>query len=98
VAYDVEIDEALVLDYLRNPDHGLTEADVDVLLAFLEGLGHTGDVYCNDPARRCAPTSADFEVTYIFADSSGRWRSVRFIISDAAAAYGVLRLRYADGL
>jgi hypothetical protein len=98
VAYDIEIDEALVLDYLRNPEHGLAEADVDGLLDFLEGLAHTGEAYRMDPTRRCSPNSANFKVTYIFADSAGKWRSIRFIVSDAAAAYGVLRVRYADGL
>jgi hypothetical protein len=98
MAYHVELDQALVLAYLDHPDRGLTEADVDNLLGFLEGLAHTGEVYRNDPSRRCSPGSAHFEVTYVFADSAGRLRAFRFIISDAAAAYGVLQVRFVEEL
>jgi hypothetical protein len=98
MAYHVEIDEGLVLAYLSHPDRGLVDADVDTLLAFLEDLAHTGEVYRNDPSRRCAPGSTHFEVTYIFADSAGRLRHFRFIISDAAAAYGILRVRFTEEL
>jgi hypothetical protein len=98
MAYHVEIDEALVLAYLRSPERGLAEADVDVLLDFLEGLARTGEAYRNEPSRRCSPGSTHFEVTYIFEDSAGRIRTFRFIISDAAAAYGVLRVRFTEEL
>jgi hypothetical protein len=50
------------------------------------------------PSWRKAPLSPNFETRYIFADSVGKWRDTRFIVSDAAVAYGVLRVRYADGL
>jgi hypothetical protein len=49
MAYHIEIDEALVLNYLCDPDRGLDEADVDTLLRFLEGLSDTGEAYHNDP-------------------------------------------------
>jgi hypothetical protein len=38
MAYHVEIDEALVLAYLCQPDRGLTEGELGTLLGFLEGL------------------------------------------------------------
>jgi hypothetical protein len=98
MAYHIEIDEVLVLAYLGHEDRGLAEVDIDTLLGFLEGLAHTGDVYRNDPSRRCPPGSAHFEVTYIFADAAGRLRLFRFIISDAAVAYGILRVRFAEEL
>ncbi len=98
MAYHVEIDEALVLAYLRHPDRGLADTDVDTLLGFLEGLAQTGEPYRNDPSRRCSPGSAHFEVTYIFADATGTMRAFRFIVSDAAAAYGVLRVRFTEEL
>jgi hypothetical protein len=88
----------LVLAYLGHVDRGLTEADVDALLAFLEGLAHTGEGYRNDPSRRHSPGSPHFEVRYVFADSAGRMRTFRSIISDAAAPYGVLRVRFAEEL
>jgi hypothetical protein len=94
----IEIDEVLVLAYLSHLDRGLTETDLDTLLDFLEGLAHTGDGYRNDSSRRCSAGSTHFEVTYIFEDSAGRLRHFRFIISDAAAADGVLRVRFAEEL
>jgi hypothetical protein len=96
MAYHVEIEEAVVLAYLCHPDRGLAEADVDTLLGFLEGLAHTGETYRNDLSRRCTPGSPNFEVEYIFADSAGKLRVFRFIVSDAAAPYGILRVRYAE--
>jgi hypothetical protein len=98
MAYYVEIDEALVLDYLRHPDRCLANSDVVKLLGFLEGLAHAGDEYRNDLSRRCSPGSPHFEVTYLFADTTAKVRVFRFIISDAAAAYGVLRVRFAEEL
>src|SRR5262245_9709997 len=98
MAYHVEIDEALVLSYLSHPDRGLARTDVDALLDFLDGLATTGAVYREDPSRRCSPGSAHFEVTYVFADATGKLRLFRFIISDAAANYGVLRVRFAEEL
>jgi hypothetical protein len=97
MAFHVEADEALVIAYLCHPDRGLAEADTDALLGFLEGLAHTGGEYRNDQSRRL-PGSTHFEVTYVFEDSAGRVRVFRFIISDAAAAYGVLRVRFAEEL
>jgi hypothetical protein len=95
--YHIEIDEALVLAYLCHEDRGLADADIGTLLNFLEGLAHTGEVYRNDPSRRCPPGSTHFEVGYIFADTTGKLRLFRFIISDAAAAYGIL-VRFAEEL
>ncbi len=96
MAYHVEIDETLVLAYLCHPDRGLAEEDIQTLLGVLEGLAHTGEVYRNDPSRRCPPGSTHFEITYFFEDTAGRARLFRFIISDAAASYGVLRVRFAE--
>ena len=98
MAYDVEIDESLVFAYLCHPERGLAEAGIDTLLDFLEGLAVTGDVYRNDPSRRCSPSSTHFEGTYFFAETAGRVRGFRFILSDAAASYGVLRVRFAEEL
>lgn len=98
MAYHVEIDEALVLAYLSHPDRNLALSDIDSLLGFLEGLAHTGEAYRNEASRRCLPGSTHFEVTYVFKDAAGKLRVFRFIISDAAAAYGVLRVRFAEEL
>jgi hypothetical protein len=97
MAYDVEIDERLVLAYLLDPERNLTEEDIVKVLSFLEtDLGQTGDAYRNEPERRCSPGSPNFEVRYLFRDSAPRWRHFRFIVSDAAAQYGVLQVRFAE--
>jgi hypothetical protein len=96
--YHVQIDEALVLAYLCHPDRGLTPVDIDKLLGFLEELAQTGEVYRSDLSRRRPPDSYDFEVTFIFEGAAGKVRTFRFIISDAAAIYGVLRVRFAEEL
>jgi hypothetical protein len=49
-------------------------------------------------SRRRPPDSYDFEVTFLFEDGAGKVRAFRFIISDAAAVYGVLRVRFAEEL
>jgi hypothetical protein len=96
VAYQVEIDETVVLAYLSHPDRGLTPHDLDKLLRFLEDLATTGEQFRADETRRCSPGSSHFEVTYIMQDSTHRLRCFRFIVSDAAAVYGILRVRFAE--
>lgn len=96
--YHIEIDEALVLDYLSNQDRNLTDKDIGILLGVLEGLAHTGNIYRNDPAHRCSPGSQHFEVKYLFVVSAGRLRHFRFVVSDQDAVYGVLRVRFAEEL
>jgi hypothetical protein len=100
MAYHVEIDEGRpALAYLLDPDRNLSGQDTETILNFLEReLGQTGDVYRNEPDRRCPPGSPNIEITLLFKDSAGQMRQFRFIISDAAAQYGVLRVRFAEEL
>ena len=98
MAYYVHIEEVLVLDYLGDPDRDLSIKDIDKLLDFIEGLAETGDAYRNDPSLRCPPGSSHFDVDYFFLDSAGRARGFRFIVSDAAAAHGVLWVRFCEAL
>jgi hypothetical protein len=93
--YHVEIDEVFVLDYLENPDRSLSVEDIEVLLGVIEGFATTGETYRNDSSRRYPPGSDQFQVTYLFLDSAGKYRLFRFIISDAAVVYGVLRVCFA---
>jgi hypothetical protein len=98
MAYHIEVDEALVVAYLCHPDRSLAEPDVDKFLNFLDGLAHTGDSYGGNPDLRLRPGSADCEVVFLFQAADGRLRVFRSIVSDAAAAYGVLRVRFAEDL
>lgn len=93
--YHVEIDESRVLDYLGDPQRGLSVEDIDKLLDFLENpVGITA--FRDDPSYRCPPGSPHFEARYFFLDSAGRIRQFRFVVNDASAAYGVLRVVYAE--
>ena len=84
-----------VLDYLGDPQRGLSVEDIDKLLDFLESpLGIAA--FRNDPSYRCPPGSPHFEAHCVFLDSAGRTRQFRFVVNDASAAYGVLRVVYAD--
>src|SRR2546423_1791254 len=97
--YHVEIDERLVLDYLEGTDLGLSIEDLDRLLDFLdgpEGLSIISDAQRNDPCNRLAHGSPRFEVRHVFWDSAGRCRQFRFVVDDASAAYGVLRVLFFD--
>lgn len=99
MAYHVEIDEALVHAYLLDPGRNLSQSDIETLLNFLEvELGRDGDFYRNEPERRCSLGSSNFAVALLFRDSAGNLRHFRFIVSDAAASYGVLRVRFAEEL
>ena len=95
MAFHVELDESRVLDYLGDPQRALSVEDIDKLLDFLESpSGIAG--FRDDPSYRCAPGSPHYEVRYVFLDSAGRIRQFCFIVNDASAAYGVLRVVYAD--
>jgi hypothetical protein len=98
MAYHVEIDEVLVLGYLRHQDRHLTDADVDRLLDFLGQLADTGDLYRSNPSYRHPSGAPLLDIQFVFQDASGRVRCFRFIVSDAAATYGVLRVRFAEEL
>ena len=94
--FHVAIDEALVLDYLADPDRNLSDDDIETLMGFIEGLADTGDRYRNEPERRRPRGSSYFEVEYLFLDTAGRTRCFRFIIADDMADYSVLRVCYVD--
>jgi hypothetical protein len=95
MAFHIEIDESGVLDYLGDPQRGLSVEDIDKLLNFLESPSGIA-AFRDDPSYRCAPGSSNFEARYVFLDSAGRIRQFCFIVNDASAAYGVLRVVYAD--
>jgi hypothetical protein len=95
VAYSLEFEQVRVRSYLFNhPD--LTRGDRVKLYTFLNDLRDLGDSFQADAGRRLRPGSPCFWVAFVFKDESGRLRQFRFIVHDAAAPYGVLRVVYAD--
>jgi hypothetical protein len=53
------------------------------------------DSFRSDPANRAGPTSDFYHFTYIFEDA-GRLRTLFVVVDDSTAAFGVLRIVYAD--
>lgn len=94
--YALELHEEYVAPYLYNLD--LSRQGRIVLADFLNrDLRFSGDKYRNEPERRLSPGSEYFEVDFVFRDPTRRqYHRLRFIISDASAAFGVLRVVYVD--
>jgi hypothetical protein len=99
VRYFLEMHDVSVrpfFDRLEAETAGLGE---EVTQRLLDDLAAYGDVYRGDTTRRLWPARPDlFEYGIVFGDAGGRWRSFRFIVSDAAAVHGVLTLVFAEEL
>ena len=94
MAYSLAIDDR-VRDFLFNCS-GLSRADRIKLFTLLNDLREHGDNYINDPSLRLSPGSVHFSYEPVLLCESGRVRAIRFVVSDAAAVYGVLQVVYAD--
>ena len=57
-------------------------------------LANVSDAFRHDPANRTAPGSSRFVFLLLMRDTAGggRIHQFRFIVDDAAAPYGILRL------
>lgn len=77
---------------------GLSRADRIRLFENLNSLRELGDYYRGDATRRLSPGSEHFSFDLLFRVESGALRSFRFVVNDASAAFGVLRVVYADEL
>jgi hypothetical protein len=83
-----------VRDYLR--DLPLSRAGrVRLNAALIEGAAEVPDWFRTDPANRPTPTSPYYYFSRIFEDG-GRFWTLFVVIDDSTAAYGVLRIVYAD--
>jgi hypothetical protein len=96
MAYFLELEETTVVAYLDSPERHFAPQDLDAIYTFLDVLADQGDKYRNDPSFRCSPDSSNMEIDFVFLASSGNMRQFRFIVSDAAAIHGVLRVIYVD--
>jgi hypothetical protein len=67
------------------------------IATFLQQFREQADVYRADSSRRLTPESSFFKVDFVFRDpSTATLKRLRLVVSDAAAAHGVLRVVYAD--
>ncbi len=62
-----------------------------------DGLRQYADTYRANPALRLAPNSPRFRCQRVFRDpDTGRLHSLRFVVNDASAAYGVLVVEFVE--
>jgi hypothetical protein len=95
VAYHIQLHETIVAPYLDGLD--LSATGRKNLAHVLDELATYADTFIREPERRLTPGSDTFEVRWIFRDpTTNVMHALRFVISDAAAAYGVLRIEYVD--
>jgi len=96
VAYWLELDEVSVAPYLEALN--LSPAGRDRLEEVLQReIAECADTYIQNPERRLAPGSEWFRVDVVFRDPQhADFYDLHFIISDAAAAHGVLRIGFVE--
>ena len=63
--------------------------------ALIEMAGEVPDSFRSDPANRPGPASPYYHFTWIFEDG-GHFKRLFVVVDDSTAAYGVLRIVYAD--
>jgi hypothetical protein len=87
-----------VRDYLRN-HAGLSRTGRVRLFTNIDGdLRERADFYRSQPVRRLSPGSDCFWYDIVLKDNDGDGLIHRFwfVVSDAPAAYGVLRVEYVE--
>jgi hypothetical protein len=83
-----------VRDYLRSLS--LTrEGRVKLNAALIRMIAEVPDSFRSDPANRPDPASPFYHFTWVFRDS-GRFWKLFVVVDDSTAAYGILRVVYAD--
>jgi hypothetical protein len=93
MAYILDIDERTA-DYLANlplSNHGRGQ-----LAYILEQLELLPDSFRNDPANRLTSGDPYLNLIWWFQEEDGSRHAVRFILDDSGAAYGVLRILFAE--
>jgi hypothetical protein len=93
VRYMLEYRES-VRDYLRNLPLS-REGRIKLHANLIALTAEIPDSFRTDPTNRPDPSSPFYHFTYLFKDGS-RWCRLFVVVDDSAAAYGVLRIVYAD--
>lgn len=96
MGYSLQYHTEWVLPYLRSREELSRQERIRLFTNLDENLRERGDFFRNDAERRLAPGSVYFWFVLIFQSDDGRLRQFRFVVSDAAAQYGVLRIVFVD--
>ena len=91
--YTLEYRES-VRDYLRKLSLS-REGRVKLYTNLIALTAEVPDSFRSDPANRPDPSSPFYHFTYHFKDG-GRWWKLFVVVDDSTAAYGILRIVYAD--
>jgi hypothetical protein len=94
VAYTVDTAEP-VKAYLRALTGLSREGRLKLISGYLDALRERGDELRSEPSGRIPGRPTRFTFRHIFRDG-GRTYPARFVVDEAAAPYGVLRVVYAD--
>ncbi len=98
MAYTIQFADA-VKAYFREKLTGLSRsARVRLFAQTIDNLANHGDEFRDNPSSRLQEGSPYFRFELIIADveGDGRIHSFLFIVSDAAAQYGILQVVYAE--
>jgi hypothetical protein len=93
VRFSLEVRES-VRDYLRKLPLS-REARIKLFSSLLSLTAEVPDSFRTNPENRPDPASPFYHFTLHFADG-GRWWKLFVVVDDSTAAYGVLRVVYAD--
>ena len=86
-----------VRTYLRDLPGLSRSGRVALWAGIFDNLRHHADAFRADPGRRLRTDAPYFLWEYILRDpESGRFHSVRLVVNDGGAAYGVLVVEYVD--
>jgi hypothetical protein len=96
VAYALDYHTEWGLPYLRGREGLSRQGRIRLFSNLNRDLRQLGDFFRNDLERRLAPGSEYSWYRLIFPEEDGRLRQFRFVVSDRAAAYSVLRIVYVD--
>jgi hypothetical protein len=95
VSYSLQYREEVKL-HLRSRERLSRQERIRLFSNLDNNLRELGDILRADLERRLAPGSEYFWVVLLFQGDEERLRQFRFVVSDAAAQYGVLRIVYVD--
>lgn len=85
-----------VLPYIRSREDLSRQERIRLFTNLDKNLRERGEFFRNDPERRLALGSDYFWFVLIFQGDGGRLRQFRFVVNDAAAQYGILRVVFVD--
>ncbi len=99
MSYSLDYDKTCVLPYLRHYEGLARQGRLVLFRTLREYLGENGDEFRRDDMlRRWGKESPYFEFQLVFGDPDypDSLRVFRFVVNDAGASFGVLRIVFVD--